>query len=117
MQRTATHASFLDEKPSSAQGATVARRIATIDSAPTPPNWPPPLALCNVPAWAAASESMSIPAQRLIRYLVHFTQSGIGLPDEQLTTDEQHAAVLAAHSASPGCSAWCTGAVTMPKPR
>lgn len=31
------------------------------------------------------------------RYLVHFTQSGIGLPDESYFRDEQHAAVLAAY--------------------
>lgn len=31
------------------------------------------------------------------RYLVHFTQSGIGLPDESYYRDEQHAAVLAAY--------------------
>jgi putative endopeptidase len=31
------------------------------------------------------------------RYLVHFTQSGIGLPDESYFRDEQHGAVLAAY--------------------
>jgi putative endopeptidase len=31
------------------------------------------------------------------RYLVHFTQSGIGLPDESYFRDEQHADVLAAY--------------------
>ncbi|CAM4462336.1 Neutral endopeptidase [Mycobacterium basiliense] len=31
------------------------------------------------------------------RYLVHFTQSGIGLPDESYYRDEQHAEVLAAY--------------------
>lgn len=31
------------------------------------------------------------------RYLVHLTQSGIGLPDESYYRDEQHAAVLAAY--------------------
>ena len=31
------------------------------------------------------------------RYLVHFTQSGIGLPDESYFRDQQHAAVLAAY--------------------
>ncbi|PJE19365.1 MAG: peptidase M13, partial [Mycobacterium sp.] len=31
------------------------------------------------------------------RYLVHFSQSGIGLPDESYFRDEQHAAVLAAY--------------------
>ena len=31
------------------------------------------------------------------RYLVHFTQSGIGLPDESYFRDEQHAQVLAAY--------------------
>jgi putative endopeptidase len=31
------------------------------------------------------------------RYLVHFTQSGIGLPDESYFRDEQHAEVLAAY--------------------
>src|SRR6202012_16633 len=31
------------------------------------------------------------------RYLVHFTQSGIGLPDESYVRDQQHAAVLAAY--------------------
>lgn len=31
------------------------------------------------------------------RYLVHFSQSGIGLPDESYYRDEQHAAVLAAY--------------------
>lgn len=54
------------------------------------------------------------------RYLVHFTQSGIGLPDESYYRDEQHAAVLAAY---PGHIARMFGlvygarAVTMPKPR
>ncbi|OBJ48029.1 M13 family metallopeptidase [Mycobacterium sp. 1423905.2] len=31
------------------------------------------------------------------RYLVHFSQSGIGLPDESYFRDEQHAALLAAY--------------------
>jgi putative endopeptidase len=31
------------------------------------------------------------------RYLVHFTQSGIGLPDESYFRDEQHAEILAAY--------------------
>ena len=45
------------------------------------------------------------------RYLVHFTQSGIGLPDESYFRDEQHAEVLAAYpGTSRGCSAWCTAA-------
>ncbi|EUA03443.1 peptidase M13 family protein [Mycobacterium kansasii 824] len=43
------------------------------------------------------------------RYLLHFSQSGIGLPDESYYRDERHAAVLAAYPAtSRGCSAWCT---------
>jgi putative endopeptidase len=33
------------------------------------------------------------------RYLVHFSQSGIGLPDESYYRDEQHAEVLAAYPA------------------
>lgn len=45
------------------------------------------------------------------RYLVHFAQSGIGLPDESYFRDKQHADVLAAYrGTSPGCSAWCIGA-------
>ena len=31
------------------------------------------------------------------RYLVHLSQSGIGLPDESYYRDEQHAAILAAY--------------------
>ena len=33
------------------------------------------------------------------RYLVHVTQSGLGLPDESYYRDEQHAAILAAYPA------------------
>jgi putative endopeptidase len=36
-------------------------------------------------------------AKNSARYLVHFTQSGIGLPDESYFRDEQHAEVLAAY--------------------
>ncbi len=36
-------------------------------------------------------------AKNSARYLVHFTQSGIGLPDESYFRDEQHAQVLAAY--------------------
>ncbi|SPM29426.1 Predicted metalloendopeptidase, partial [Mycobacterium terramassiliense] len=36
-------------------------------------------------------------AKNSARYLVHFSQSGIGLPDESYFREEQHAAVLAAY--------------------
>ena len=36
-------------------------------------------------------------AKNSARYLVHFTQSGIGLPDESYFRDEKHAEVLAAY--------------------
>ena len=60
------------------------------------------------------------------RYLLHFTQSGIGLPDESYYRDPQHADVLAAYPdvTSRGCSAWYLAAqapktpkpMTIPRP-
>ena len=45
------------------------------------------------------------------RYLVHVSQSGLGLPDESYYRDEQHASILGAYPAtSPPCSRWCSAA-------
>ncbi len=43
------------------------------------------------------------------RYLLHLSQSGLGLPDESYYRDPQHAEILAAYpGTSRGCSGWCS---------
>ena len=67
---------------------------------PTRRRWPPSSGRCSAPAWAAGSASTSTPTRRTPRrYLVHVSQSGLGLPDESYYRDEQHAEVLAAYPA------------------
>ncbi|HWT48579.1 MAG TPA: M13 family metallopeptidase [Mycobacterium sp.] len=93
------YASFLDEEAVERRGVQpLLDELATIDNC------------ANASALAAAVGALQrtgvgggvamyvdTDAKNSARYLVHFTQSGIGLPDESYFRDEQHAEVLAAY--------------------
>ncbi|OJZ63566.1 peptidase M13 [Mycobacterium paraffinicum] len=93
------YASFLDE-------AAIARRglqplldeLATIDGAADADALAVAVgALQRTGVGGSVAMYIDTDAKNSARYLVHVTQSGIGLPDESYFRDEQHAEVLAAY--------------------
>ena len=72
---------------------------ATIDAAADRrPRWPPCSAGCSAPASAAAPALyVDTDSKDSTRYLLHLSQSGLGLPDESYYRDAQHAEILAAY--------------------
>jgi len=73
--------------------------LATIDDAADATGiWPPYLAPCSAPVPAAElGVYVDTDSKDSTRYLVHLSQSGLGLPDESYYRDEQHAEILAAY--------------------
>ena len=60
--------------------------------------WPRCSAGCSAPASAAArGVYVDTDSKDSTRYLLHLTQSGLGLPDESYYRDPQHAEILAAY--------------------
>jgi putative endopeptidase len=93
------YASFLDEEAVERRGLEPLRNeLAGIDDAADPSQLAGALgALQRTGAGGAVAMYVDTDAKDSARYLVHFTQSGIGLPDESYFRDEQHGAVLAAY--------------------
>ncbi|BBZ63258.1 peptidase M13 [Mycolicibacterium monacense] len=93
------YASFLDE-------ATVARigvqplldELALVDAADSPDALAAVLGgLQRTGVGGGAGVYVDTDSKNSTRYLLHFSQSGIGLPDESYFRDEQHAEILAAY--------------------
>ncbi|OSC41996.1 M13 family metallopeptidase [Mycobacterium decipiens] len=93
------YASFLDEEAVERRGAQpLLDELATIDGATDRHVLAVVLGtLQRTGMGGGVGVYIDTDAKDSTRYLVHFTQSGIGLPDESYFRDEQHAAVLAAY--------------------
>ena len=93
------YASFLDEQAVERRGvAPLLEELALIDAAPDP------AALAAVVgrfqrtgAGGGVGLYVDTDSKDSSRYLVHLTQSGLGLPDESYYRDEQHASILGAY--------------------
>lgn len=93
------YASFLDEEAVERAGVQPLHdELATIDSAADATELAAALGtLQRAGVGGGIGVYVDTDSKDSTRYLVHFTQSGIGLPDESYYRDEQHAAVLAAY--------------------
>jgi putative endopeptidase len=93
------YASFLDEDAVERRGTQpLLDELATIDNAADADALAAVLgALQRTGVGGGVGMYVDTDSKNSSRYLVHFTQSGIGLPDESYFRDEQHAAVLAAY--------------------
>ncbi|HTX97203.1 MAG TPA: M13 family metallopeptidase [Mycobacterium sp.] len=93
------YASFLDEQAVERRGLEpLLDELATIDAAADPDALAAVLgALQRTGVGGGVGLYVDTDAKNSARYLVHVTQSGIGLPDESYFRDEQHAEVLAAY--------------------
>ncbi|EFG76829.1 peptidase family M13 [Mycobacterium parascrofulaceum ATCC BAA-614] len=93
------YASFLDEAATERRGLRpLLDELATIDDAPDADALAAVMgALQRTGVGGGVAMYIDTDAKNSARYLVHFTQSGIGLPDESYYRDEQHAEVLAAY--------------------
>ncbi|OBG37862.1 peptidase M13 [Mycobacterium alsense] len=93
------YASFLDEDAVERRGLRpLLDELATIDAAADPAGLAAAMgALQRTGVVGGVAMYVDTDAKNSARYLVHFTQSGIGLPDESYFREERHAAVLAAY--------------------
>jgi putative endopeptidase len=93
------YASFLDEDTVERRGLQpLLDELATIDAAADATALAATLgALQRTGVGGGVAMYVDTDSKNSARYLVHFTQSGIGLPDESYFRDEQHAAILAAY--------------------
>ncbi len=93
------YASFLDEQAVERRGTQPLHdELATIDDAADSAALAAAVgALQRTGIGGGVAMYVDTDARNSARYLVHFTQSGIGLPDESYFRDEQHAEVLAAY--------------------
>ena len=93
------YASFLDEDAVERRGTQpLLDELATIDDAADADALAAVLgALQRTGVGGGVGVYVDTDSKNSTRYLVHFTQSGIGLPDESYFRDEQHAEVLAAY--------------------
>ena len=93
------YASFLDEAAVERRGLQPLRdELAIIDNAADPSELAAAVGVLQRTGMVGGVAAyVDTDAKDSARYLVHFTQSGIGLPDESYFRDEQHAAVLAAY--------------------
>ncbi|BBZ73007.1 M13 family metallopeptidase [Mycobacterium paraseoulense] len=93
------YASFLDEAAIEGRGLQpLLDELATIDAAADADALAAVVgALQRTGVGGGVAMYIDTDAKNSARYLVHFTQSGIGLPDESYFRDEQHAEVLAAY--------------------
>ena len=93
------YASFLDEEAVQRRGLQPLRdELATIDDAANSSELAAAVgALQRTGAGGGVAMYVDTDAKDSARYLVHFSQSGIGLPDESYFRDERHAEVLAAY--------------------
>ncbi len=93
------YASFLDEEAVEGRGVQpLLDELAVIDNCAGPSELAAAVgALQRTGVGGGVAAYVDTDAKDSARYLVHFTQSGIGLPDESYFRDEQHAEVLAAY--------------------
>ncbi|MCV7378253.1 peptidase M13 [Mycobacterium alsense] len=93
------YASFLDEDAVERRGLRpLLDELETIDAAADPAALAAAMgALQRTGVVGGVAMYVDTDAKNSARYLVHFTQSGIGLPDESYFREERHAAVLAAY--------------------
>jgi putative endopeptidase len=93
------YASFLDEDAVERRGTQpLLDELATIDNAADADELAAVLgALQRSGVGGGVGMYVDTDSKNSTRYLVHFTQSGIGLPDESYFRDEQHAEVLTAY--------------------
>ena len=93
------YASFLDEEAVERRGVQpLLDELATIDNCADASGLAAAVgALQRTGVGGGVAMYVDTDAKNSARYLVHFTQSGIGLPDESYFRDEQHAEVLAAY--------------------
>ncbi len=93
------YASFLDEQAVERRGAQpLLDELATIDNAADADALAAVIgSLQRTGVGGGVGMYVDTDSKNSTRYLVHFTQSGIGLPDESYFRDEQHAEVLAAY--------------------
>jgi putative endopeptidase len=93
------YASFLDEDTVERRGVRpLLDELAMIDDAADPTGLAAAMgALQRTGVGGGVAMYVDTDAKNSARYLVHFFQSGIGLPDESYFREEQHAAVLAAY--------------------
>ena len=93
------YASFLDEEAVERRGvAPLLAELATIDAAADRDALAVALgALQRTGIGGGVGFYVDTDSKNSARYLLHFTQSGIGLPDESYYRDKQHADVLAAY--------------------
>jgi putative endopeptidase len=93
------YASFMDEQTIARRGlAALLDELATIDAATTPDELAAALgALQRTGVGGGAGAYIDTDSKDSTRYLLHVSQSGIGLPDESYYRDDQHAEILAAY--------------------
>ncbi|OBK17579.1 M13 family metallopeptidase [Mycobacterium asiaticum] len=93
------YASFLDENAVEARGLQPLHdELTVIDDAPDRNTLAAVVgALQRTGVGGGVGFYVDTDSKNSSRYLVHFSQSGIGLPDESYYRDEQHGAVLAAY--------------------
>ncbi|OBI33139.1 peptidase M13 [Mycobacterium sp. E1386] len=93
------YASFLDEEAIERRGLQpLLDELATIDEAADPDALAAAIgALQRTGVGGGVGLYIDTDAKNSARYLVHVTQSGIGLPDESYFREERHAEVLAAY--------------------
>jgi putative endopeptidase len=93
------YASFMDEATVRDRGlAPLQTELATIDTAATPDELAAVLGrLQRAGSGGIVGVYIDTDSKDSTRYLVHLTQSGLGLPDESYYRDEQHAEILAAY--------------------
>ncbi|MGV0853090.1 M13 family metallopeptidase [Mycolicibacterium phlei] len=93
------YASFMDEETIVRRGVAPLRdELAAIDAADSPAALARVLgALQRTGVGGGTGVYVDTDSKDSTRYLLHFTQSGLGLPDESYYRDEQHAEILAAY--------------------
>ncbi|MDD4866406.1 MAG: M13 family metallopeptidase [Mycobacterium sp.] len=93
------YASFMDEQAVQRRGLQPLHdELALIDDTADPASLSAAVgALQRTGVGGGVAMYVDTDAKNSARYLVHFTQSGIGLPDESYFRAEQHAGVLAAY--------------------
>ena len=93
------YASYMDERTVAERGVQpLLDELAVIDGADTPDALAAVLGrLQRTGVGGGTGIYVDTDSKDSTRYLVHLTQSGLGLPDESYYRDEQHAAILAAY--------------------
>jgi len=93
------YASFMDEQTVAGRGVQpLLDELAAIDAAETPEALAAVVgALQRTGVGGGTGAYVDTDSKDSTRYLVHLSQSGLGLPDESYYRDEQHAEILAAY--------------------